>query len=301
MKISPIFYMGNKKKLIKKGLIDLFPQNINTFVDLFGGSGVVSINTNANKYIINDIDKNLISLYEIFKNNSEKEIISHICQRIEEYGLAKERTKRNEFKDKEKIDLYKQAYMNFRKHYNENKDVLDFYTLMFYSFSQQFRFNRHGEFNMPCGNDCFSDKNKEYILNGCNFFRSSNVSIFNKDFRDLELENLSSNDFVYLDPPYLNTTATYNENNGWTELDEYELYELCEKLDRANIKFGMSNIFENKNIKNEKLINWCKNNNWNVYTFDKFTYMACGKGNSNAKEVFITNYKNELHKHQANN
>lgn len=154
---------------------------------------------------------------------------------------------------------------------------------------------------MPCGNDCFSDKNKEYILNGCNFFRSSNVSIFNKDFRDLELENLSSNDFVYLDPPYLNTTATYNENNGWTELDEYELYELCEKLDRANVKFGMSNIFENKNIKNEKLINWCKNNNWNVYTFDKFTYMACGKGNSNAKEVFITNYKNELHKHQANN
>ena len=299
--ISPIFYMGNKKKLIKKNLINLFPDNINKMIDLFSGSAIVSMNTKANQYFINDTDKHLIELYDLFKNNKADDIINHINMRIDEYGLARERTKRNEFKDKDKIEQYKKAYMSFRGDYNKNKNTLDFYTLMFYSFSQQFRFNSKGDFNMPCGNDCFSDKNKEYILNGCNFFRSSNVSIFNKDFRDLELENLSSNDFVYLDPPYLNTTATYNENNGWTELDEYELYELCEKLDRANVKFGMSNIFENKNIKNEKLINWCKKNNWNVYTFDKFTYMACGKGNSNAKEVFITNYKNEVHKHQANN
>ena len=67
MKISPIFYMGNKKKLIKKGLIELFPNDINMLIDMFGGSGVISINTNAEKYIINDIDKNLIDLYELFK------------------------------------------------------------------------------------------------------------------------------------------------------------------------------------------------------------------------------------------
>ena len=46
MIISPIFYMGNKKKLIKKGLVDLFPKNINTFVEPFGGTGIVSMNTN---------------------------------------------------------------------------------------------------------------------------------------------------------------------------------------------------------------------------------------------------------------
>ena len=32
---SPIFYMGNKERLIKKGLIDLFPKNINKFIDCF--------------------------------------------------------------------------------------------------------------------------------------------------------------------------------------------------------------------------------------------------------------------------
>lgn len=290
MKISPIFYMGNKKKLIKKGLIDLFPDDINTIVDLFGGSSVVSMNTNAKKYIISDIDNNLFELYKLFKYIDSEDIINHIEKRISEYGLARERTKRNEFKDKEKIDEYKKAYMNLRKYYNENKNILDFYTLMFYSFSQQFRFNNKGDFNMPCGNDCFSETNKEYIRNGVSFFKQNNVHILNKDFRNLKVEKLSHDDFVYLDPPYLNTTATYNENGGWNKQDEIELYSLCEELNKNGIKFGLSNVFENKGLKNNMLIDWCESKNWNVYSFDKFSYMACGKGNSNAKEVFITNY-----------
>ena len=290
MKISPIFYMGNKKKLINKGLIELFPNNISMFVDLFAGSGIVSMNTEASKYIINDIDTNLIDLYNMFKFNEADTIIEHIENRIEEYGLAKERTKRNEFKDKEKIERYKKAYMSLRSDYNKNKAVLDFYTLMFYSFSQQFRFNNKGEFNMPCGNDCFSDKNKEYIRDGRVFFKSDNVIITNNDFRKLKISKLDNNSFVYLDPPYLDTTATYNENGGWTIKDEQGLYNICEELDNNGIKFGMSNVFINKGKTNDKLIEWCNKNKWNVYTFDKFTYMACGKGNSNAKEVFIKNY-----------
>ena len=52
MKISPIFYMGNKRRLIKRGLIDLFPEDINIFVEPFGGSGIVSMNVKANKYLM---------------------------------------------------------------------------------------------------------------------------------------------------------------------------------------------------------------------------------------------------------
>ena len=285
--------MGNKKKLINKGLIDLFPKDINTFYDLFAGSAIVSMNVEANKYFVNDIDYHLYELYAMFKVFSDDVIIRHIEDRIDEYGLARERTKRNEYKDKEKIEQYKAAYMKLRTEYNkyQGANVLDFYTLMFYSFSQQFRFNSKGDFNMPCGNDCFSDKNREYISNGTKFFKRDNVKINNGDFQKLCVEELNKDDFVYLDPPYFNTTATYNENNGWSEEDENTLYSLCERLNENEIKFGISNVFENKNTKNQKLIDWCNKNKWNVYTFDKFTYMACGKGNSNAKEVFITNYK----------
>lgn len=290
MKISPIFYMGNKKKLINKGLMELFPDNISMFVDLFAGSGIVSMNTEASKYIINDIDTNLISLYNMFKNNEADTIINHIEKRIEEYGLPKEYTKRNTFKDKEKLEQYKKAYMALRSDYNKNKDVLDFYTLMFYSFSQQFRFNNKGEFNMPFGNGCFLDKNKEYIRYGIEFFKENNVIITNNDFRKLNIGKLDCNSFVYLDPPYLDTTATYNEKGGWTIKDEQDLYNICEELNDNGIKFGMSNVFANKGRTNDNIIEWCNKNKWKVYTFDKFTYYACGKGNSNTKEVFIKNY-----------
>lgn len=124
------------------------------------------------------------------------------------------------------------------------------------------------------------------------FFSKPSVKITNFDFRKLSISRLKSDDFVYLDPPYFNTTATYNENNSWNEDDEIALFNLCEKLNDNGIKWGMSNVFQCKGKINEHLIKWCEKNNWNVHTFDKFTYMACGKGNSNATEVFITNYKN---------
>lgn len=150
--------MGNKKKLINKGLIGLFPKNINRFYDIFGGSGIVSMNTKANSYVLNDINKHLVSLYMMFTHYSADEIISAIESNIEKYGLARERTKRNEFHDKAKIEQYKSAYNSLRDKYNSTFNIFDFYTLMFYSFSQQFRFNNKGLFNMPCGNDCFSEK-----------------------------------------------------------------------------------------------------------------------------------------------
>jgi DNA adenine methylase Dam len=269
----------------------LFPNNINTFIDLFAGSATVSMNVQAQSYLVNDINENLYKLYAMFKTFSDNEIISHIEYRINEYDLAKERTSHKQFND-DRVERYKAAYMKLRQDYNASdiRDVLDFYTLMFYSFSQQFRFNNKGDFNMPCGNDCFSEKNKEYIRFGCDFFQRDNVKISNGDFKKLNVEELNENDFVYLDPPYLNATATYNENNGWNERDENDLYQLCEYLNRYGIKFAMSNVFENKGIKNENLIAWCNNNQFNIYTFDKFSYTACGKGNSNAKEVLITNY-----------
>lgn len=288
--ISPIFYMGNKKKLINKGLIDLFPQNINTFIDLFSGSGIVSLNTKANSYVLNDIDENLNALYHMFKNYTYESIINQIESNIKTYGLAQERTKRNQYFDTYKLDSYKNAYVNLRSCYNKNKNVLDFYTLMFYSFSQQFRFNNKGEFNMSIGNDCFSEKNKEYIKNSIDFFKNDNLEISNLDFRCVDFEALTDSDFVYIDSPYFNTTATYNENEGWTMKDENDLFELCEKLNSKGVKFGMSNVFVCKGKTNQHLIDWVNKNGFNVYKFDKFSYMACGKGNSEAEEVYICNY-----------
>ena len=291
--ISPIFYMGNKKKLIKKGLVDFFPKNIDCFIDVFSGSGIVAMNTPSRSYVLNDINSHLIELYSIFYLFKADSIVKHINKRIDEYGLPRERTRRIQFKDKEKIEQYKNAYMKFRNDVNKNPNSLDFYTLMFFSFSQQFRFNKNGEFNMPFGNDCFSEKNIEYIKNGCNFFQNNQCKTSNNDFKTLIYNIISittDNNFYYFDPPYLNTTATYNENceyDAWNEQSEQDLYECLDYLTSHNQKWALSNNLS----KNKSLAKWLENKNYVIHTFDGFTYSACGKGNkADTKEVLITNY-----------
>lgn len=293
IKVSPIYYMGCKRRLLNKGLVELFPKNIETFVDVFGGSGIVSMNVKADKYILNDKDINLYQLYQLFKTEEADTIIEHIKSRIEEYGLAKERTKRNLYKDKDKIEEYKKAYIKFRDAYNTNKNVLDFYTLLLYSFSQQFRFNKDGEFNMPCGNDCYTDTTGEYIKVGCEFFKKSNLELSNRDFREVlqdVIKGHTENSFIYLDPPYLGTVATYNENNGWNVKDEKELYALLDELTRLGIKWAMSNVGYHRGEENKILLDWVEKNDYKVYSFKGMNYVSLGRGNANATEILVMNW-----------
>lgn len=294
--ISPIFYMGNKRKLIQKGLVDLFPAQINHYYEPFAGTAIVAMNTTAKQYYINDIDSHLLTLYYLFRNNKPEEIINQINNKIDLYGLPRERTKRNIFHDKIKIEQYKAAYQKLRGYYNNQPSGIDLYTLTLFSFSQQFRFNSKGQYNMPFGNDCFSQKNEKYIYNGCSFFGKDDVYLNNCSFDIFFLGSdifSQTNSFVYIDPPYLNTTAVYNESRGssytWNEKWEQKLRELCNQLNNIQIKFAMSNVFANKDFVNTSLQNWCENNGYRVYHFNH-SYTACGKGNASTDEVLIMNY-----------
>lgn len=51
-----------------------------------------------------------------------------------------------------------------------------------------------------------------------------------KDFREFDISELDSNDFVYVDPPYLITCATYNEQGGWNEESERDLLAFLDTL-----------------------------------------------------------------------
>lgn len=293
--ISPIFYMGNKRRLINKGLCNMFPDNIETFVDVFSGSGVVGMNTKAEYHIVNDKDENLYKLYGMFYSYDPDEIISHIEDNIEKFGLARERTRRCEYKDKQKLEAYKQAYMKLRDRYNNCRSIFDLYTLMIYSFSQGFRFNKKDEFNMPVGTDCFCDKHKEYIINGCKFFHNHNF-IHHKDFRTVMKEDFLkplglNNPFYYCDCPYLGTDAIYNERGlGWSEQDEQDLHDILDEVHHRGQKFALSGALSNKGKKNEMLAEWIEKNGYRVHHFADFAYTACGKGNAKTDEILVMNY-----------
>lgn len=275
---SPMNYTGGKGKLLNQ-ILPLFPKDINTFVDLFTGGCNVAVNVNANKVIANDLCTQVIDTYKGIQNNTTEENIKMIEEIINKYNLTKEN---------------KEGYLELRNSYNDgNKEWYVFYTLLAYSFNNQIRFNKKGEFNMPFGKgrSSFNPTLKKKFEDFSNAIHNKNIKFTNNDFKKLNIDKLKDDDFVYLDPPYLVTEATYN--TGWNEETEKELLSLCDRLNEKGIKFAISNVLEHNGSKNEILINWSKNYNVNYLDYD---YSNCNyhkKDNGHKSiEVLITNYKN---------
>lgn len=281
---SPMNYTGGKYKLLPQ-ILPLFPTEINTFVDLFTGGGNIAVNVNANKIIANDFEPHIIGIYKTFQKYEIEELIKTIEVAIQAFGLTIENA---------------DNFNNFRVYYNKHiEDGYSFimpimlYVLICYSFNHQFRFNSKGEFNMPFGKNRsqWNDTMKKNLINFHKAITEKNIIFTNKDFNELKIDKLSSNDFVYCDPPYLITCATYNEKDGWNENSERKLLELLDKLNSQSVKFALSNVLFSKGKTNDILIEWSKK--YNVHHLD-YTYQNCNyhtkDKESKPDEVLITNY-----------
>ena len=294
---SPLNYTGGKYKLLPQ-IIPLFPKNIDTFIDLFCGGFNVGININANRIIGNDIETNLIKLLNVFKDIESEVIINNIENIIKEYGLSDTSTNGYEFYNTNSSDgvakYNKEKYLKLRNDFNKNQnDVFLFFTVIIFAFNNQIRFNSKGEFNMAVNKRDFNSNIKKNIINFGNTIKNKDIIFTNKNFEELKIDKLNFNDFVYLDPPYLLGCANYNERDGWNELKEYSLLNLCDKLNKNGINFALSNVLEHKGMKNEILLNWSKKYNINYlnYNYNNCHYHNTDNKKNKTIEVLITNYE----------
>ena len=276
---SCLNYTGGKYKLLPQ-IMPLFPEDINMFVDLFCGGCNVGINVNAKKIVCNDSEKVIIDLYNDWKNGECDELLNVLKETISKYELSK---------------TNKEGFEKIRKDYNDgNKEWFMFYAMLMHSFNYQIRFNKNGEYNMPFGKDrsCFNQSTENNFINFINEIHNKNIFFTNNDFKELKIEKLKEDDFVYCDPPYLITCASYNEKDGWNEIKEKQLLKLLDSLNDNNIKFALSNVLENKGKRNEILIEWCKK--YNVHylnnSYSNCNYHAKDKSKNSTVEVLITNY-----------
>ncbi|VDR41911.1 adenine-specific DNA methyltransferase [Mycoplasmopsis caviae] len=110
--------------------------------------------------------------------------------------------------------------------------------LIFYGFNNQIRFNSNNKFNIPVGKQEFNTKRKINLKKFINNIQHKNVSFSNSGFElflnDLiDNQKLNKDDFIYLDPPYLITDATYNKD--WTDKDDKKLFEILDVLTRKKL------------------------------------------------------------------
>lgn len=283
---SPLNYTGGKYKLLPQ-LLELFPKKIETFVDLFAGGGNVAVNVEAKKIIYNDILWQVPEMLQEFKSVGAERCLERIDKYIKDYELSKEN---------------KDGYLKLRKDYNDAfnlelglTDPLMLYTLICYSFNNQIRFNGKQEYNMPFGKDRsnFNPALREKFVAFVNRLQEIDIQFFSKDFRKLKIEELKENDFVYCDPPYLITVASYNENGGWGEQAERELLLKLDAIDSVGVRFGLSNVLESKGKINTILKEWADYRKYKVHYLEH-TYSNCSYHKKDKKskdvEVLITNY-----------
>lgn len=300
---SPLNYTGGKYKLLPQ-ILPLFPTEINTFVDLFCGGCNVGINIEANKVIYNDLNENLLYLYNAFKNLDKESTFEWIYEIIEKYELSL--VSKNSYiyygcESTKGLGKYnKEKFLKLRSDFN-SKTSYDYYyyimlyVMIVYAFNNQIRFNSKGEFNLPVGKRDFNDKMASKLSAFIDVIKSQNSIFTCKDFRNFDISSLNCNDFVYLDPPYLITCATYNEQGGWTEETEKELLGFINTLHESNIKFALSNVLRSKGKENVILIDWLDKNKDRYKTirldhsYSNSNYQTKDKA-SISEEVLIINY-----------
>lgn len=275
---SPMNYVGGKYKLLPQ-ILPLFPKNIDTFVDMFCGGFNVGVNVNANKIVGNDICKEVIEVYLGIQKEGVENSLRLVKNEIAKYNLSK---------------TNEEGFKAIRSHYNKgDKDWYIFYAMLTHSFNYQIRFNKQGDYNMPFGRNrsSFNTTLEKHFVEFATVLCEKNIIFTSESFEDFDINSLTENDFIYLDPPYLITCASYNEQDGWNIDKENRLLAMCDKLNAKGIKFALSNVLEHKGFENEILKEWSKKYNINYlnYNYNNCNYQDNNKNNKTI-EVLIINY-----------
>lgn len=298
---SALNYTGGKYKLLSQ-ILPLFPKDADQVVDLFCGGCNVGINVDCNKVLFNDSNEYLMGLLDTFRRLTKEEIFDWIYKSIDKYGLSLVSKNGYDFYNCESSkglgEYNKAGYNKLRGDFNkkaskDNEYYLMLYLLIVYSFNNQLRFNRKGEFNLPVGKRDFNSKMQGKLEAFIDRVKSGDYRFTTDDFRNVSMEGYTDKSFFYADPPYLITCATYNEQAGWTENDEKDLLNYLEELDKKEIRFALSNVLESKGKKNVILSEWINQNKKFKaiplnYDYTNSNYHT--KKDGITKEVLVVNY-----------
>lgn len=272
---SPLNYVGGKYKILDQ-ILPKFPSDIHKFVDLFGGGYNVGINVKAQEHMYNDVCTPVSNLIRYIYENTTDSLLKEIDSIVNKYELS--------ITNKEGFDKLRQDYNQ-----SDKSDNIMFYTLVIHSFNNQIRFNRKNEFNMPFGTNrsYFSPTLREKFIQFSDKIKAQNLKVYSAPFNCLNLSTLGDKPFVYMDPPYLNSDATYNEKGGWTVSDEQLLLAFIDEMDKRGIQFALSN---NLKYANDMLDKW--KDKYKVHYLDA-DYSNCNHQkyySGEDVEVLITNY-----------
>lgn len=224
-------YRGGKRKEIDL-FIKYIPKKFDNYIEPFFGGGALYFYLEPEKAIINDINEPLINFYREVANDYDSlmpqlyELKETYIENAREFELAKMNSPELHI-----VNKNEELYYRIRKMFNEPAQSkysrgATYYFINKTSYSGMIRYNKKGEFNVPFGR--YKNFNVDNITKAHSDLLSK-ATIMNTSYAEI-IENASSDDFIFLDPPYDSRFNDYgNLKSSFGENEHIELAKLVKK------------------------------------------------------------------------
>lgn len=223
-------WAGGKRQLMES-ITPLLPKRISSYCEPFLGGGAVFFSLQPKKAVVNDLNQDLMLVYETIRDDVDALIAS----------LQTHENTADYYYMMRDMDRDKKAYSALSRVEKASRLLY----LNKTCFNGLFRVNSSGEFNTPFGHYKNPNIVNEPVLRAVSqYFSASSITFCSEDFSQT-LERVGKGSFVYLDPPYdpLSGTANFTGYNqgGFGRAEQIRLKEACDRLTKRGVKFMLSN------------------------------------------------------------
>lgn len=218
-------WAGGKSRIIHR-IIDALPEG-NRLIEPFMGSGTVFLNTDYDRYLLADINPDLINLFQFLKKDK--------CSFID--------TSSHYFSEKNNNE---KAYYTLREHFNSldagEERASIFLYLNRHGYNGLCRYNQKGLYNVPFGRykrPYFPAREMEFFAK-----KAKRASFVCEDFRKVMLRSRQGN-VIYCDPPYVavSDTAYFSQyaQQSFTPQCQQDLADSAQKALKKGVRVVISN------------------------------------------------------------
>lgn len=233
--IKPVVkWAGGKGQLLTK-IHELLPKKFNHYYEPFVGGGALLFSIKPTKASVNDVNDELISVYQCLLN---KTLLEELIQKLEVHQNNHSHDYYYQIRDLDQLESFKQI------------SIVEKAARMIYlnkaGFNGMYRVNNKGYFNVPIGDkkDRIQIYNLQDLNDVHNYLINNQIEITKLDFEDA-VKNAKKGDFIYFDPPYDpyegKTNFTSYSKNGFNKLEQERLYRTFKTLSEKGVYVMLSN------------------------------------------------------------
>ena len=229
--VAPVLkWVGGKRQLLDS-IRPLLPNRINRYCEPFVGGGALLFSLQPSIAYVNDINQDLILVYNVIKNDVESLIMAL-----------------SDFKNEAEFFYEVRDWDRDRVRYDALSDVERAARIIYLNktcYNGLYRVNNAGEFNSPFGNYKNPNIINAPVLRAVSaYFNAAKISFSSVDYAEV-FAGIPKGTFVYLDPPYDPVSATSNftgyARGGFSQDEQIRLRQCCDELNARKIKFMLSN------------------------------------------------------------